>query len=176
MPGKTWSAPPAMQIDTNKNYFVTMETSEGAVKIEMLPKEAPNTVNNFIFLARQGFYNDTKFHRIIKGFMIQGGDPTGTGSGGPGYRFADELPKTFDYKPGILAMANAGANTQGSQFFIMHGDLSNRMPKNYTIFGRVADGMDTIEKIANTPVTARGGEMSLPQKDVKITGMAVIEE
>ncbi len=173
---KQWPSPPAMQIDPNKTYIATMNTSEGTIKLELFPKDAPNTVNNFVFLAREGFYNGTKFHRIVKGFMIQGGDPTGTGGGGPGYRFADELPRNRDYEPGIIAMANAGPNTQGSQFFIMHGNYSGRLPKNYSIFGKVIDGMDTVDKIANTPVTtSRSGEPSQPTRDVVINSIAIEE-
>ena len=138
-------------------------------------KDAPNTVNNFIFLAREGFYNGTKFHRIIRNFMIQGGDPTGTGAGSPGYRFGDELPREKGYDRGIIAMANAGPNTQGSQFFVMHAN-NPQLPKNYTIFGKVTGGLDTLDKIANTPVTAgRSGEASSPTKDVLITNITVQE-
>ena len=171
---KSYSAPPEMSIDAAKKYQAVFSTSEGDFTVDLFPDDAPTTVNNFVFLAREEFYNDVKFHRIIKGFMIQGGDPTGTGSGGPGYRFRDE-PVKKDYKPGILAMANAGPNTNGSQFFIMHGDYSGRLPKNYTIFGQVSDGMDVVDKLANTPVGG-GGENSKPTVDVRINGIEIKEQ
>jgi len=166
-----------MQIDPNKTYIATLNTTDGTLRIELNPKEAPTTVNNFVFLSREGFYDGTKFHRIIKGFMVQGGDPTGTGRGGPGYKFNDELPKTTDYTPGVIAMANAGSNTQGSQFFIMHGDGSGgKLPKNYTIFGKVIDGMDVLDKIANAPVTAGpSGERSQPTQDMLINTITIEE-
>ena len=110
------------------------------------------TVNNFVFLATAGFYDGVKFHRVIKGFMIQSGDPTGTGAGGPGYQFADELPTTRDYTKGTIAMANAGPNTNGSQFFIMLADYSRSLPKTYSIFGKVTSGQDVVDKIGNVPV------------------------
>ena len=116
---KNYPTQPPLNIDENKTYTATMKTNHGDIGIQLLPKNAPLTVNNFVFLARDGYYDGVKFHRIVKGFMIQGGDPTGTGAGGPGYKFIDELPTTLDYYKGILAMANAGPNTNGSQFFIM---------------------------------------------------------
>jgi len=171
-----WSSPPAMSIDQNKQYTATVKSNYGDIKVQLFPQDAPLAVNNFVFLARQGFYNGVKFHRVVKGFVIQGGDPTGTGRGGPGYRFADE-PITKDYVAGTLAMANAGPNTNGSQFFITLSDLSGRLPKNYTIFGLVTAGMDTVQKIAAVPVEAElpGGEASSPTVDVHIDGV-VIEE
>lgn len=175
---KQWSAPPAMQIDPNKQYFATLKTEFGDIRIELFAKDAPNTVNNFVFLAREKFYDGVVFHRIIKGFMIQGGDPTGTGTGGPGYRFADELPVKRSYDPGIVAMANSGPNTQGSQFFICNGQSCrnlNGLP-NYTQFGKVVAGMDVVEKISSVPVVA-GGEAT-PSKPVKppVIQTVVIEE
>jgi len=171
-----YSAPPAMAIDTSKSYTATLHTTVGDMQVELFPKDAPKTVNNFVFLAREGFYNNVKFHRIIKGFMVQTGDPTGTGAGGPGYRFADE-PVTRDYKRGIVAMANAGPNTNGSQFFIMHADYA--LPKNYTIFGQVNDakGLETLDKIAAVPVT-RGpsGENSVPTQDIRISSVDISEK
>ncbi|MHB0870082.1 MAG: peptidylprolyl isomerase [Chloroflexota bacterium] len=172
---KQYSAPPAMSIDQNKSYTATLHTTQGDIQLELLSKDAPRTVNNFVFLSREGFYDDVKFHRIIKGFMAQTGDPTGTGAGGPGYKFADE-PVTLDYKRGTVAMANSGPNTNGSQFFIVHADYP--LPKNYTIFGQVTDAksLETLDKIANTPVTAsRTGESSVPTQDVRITGVDVAE-
>ncbi len=172
---KQYGAPPPMTIDQNKSYTATLHTTLGDVQVELLPKDAPKTVNNFVFLAREGFYGNVKFHRIIKGFMVQTGDPTGTGAGGPGYRFADE-PVTREYNRGTLAMANAGPNTNGSQFFIMHADYP--LPKNYTIFGQTTDAgsLATLDKLANTPVKASPtGEMSVPTQDVRITSMDIAE-
>ena len=138
-----------MTIDPEKRYIATIHTNRGDITLELLPKEAPLSVNNFVFLARQGFYEGVIFHRVLKDFMIQGGDPDGTGRGGPGYRFNDE-PVTRDYLRGTLAMANAGANTNGSQFFIIHQDYP--LPKNYNIFGVVAKGFETLDAIATTQV------------------------
>src|SRR2546423_6575319 len=168
-PLKQWSSPPAMAIDPNKQYAATISTNLGDMKAQLFAKDAPNTVNNFVFLARQGFYSGVPFHRIMTGFMVQTGDPTGTGRGGPGYRFNDELPKDREYEAGTLAMANAGPNTQGSQFFVCHGQGCGRLPKNYTIFGKLADGQDVLDKIAGTPVKASpSGEPSAPTQDVHI--------
>lgn len=173
---KTYKEAPKMQIKTGKTYLAHVETTDGNFTISLNAKDTPITVNNFVVLARDGFYNDTVFHRIIKDFMIQGGDPNGDGTGGPGYKFNDEK-FTGDYTPGTVAMANSGPNTNGSQFFVMTADYSNgKLPKNYTIFGRVTEGMATITKIASTPVKASGsGENSKPTKEVKITKV-VIEE
>ncbi|HET8524815.1 MAG TPA: peptidylprolyl isomerase, partial [Thermomicrobiales bacterium] len=131
-----WSKPPAMTIDPSKKYTATIKTNKGDIEVEFFPQDAPQTVNNFICLAKAGYYDNTPFHRIIPGFVIQGGDPTGTGAGGPGYKFADE-PIHRDYLKGTLAMANSGPNTNGSQFFIVLGDLRGQLQKNYTIFGQV---------------------------------------
>jgi len=173
---KQWSNPPAMSIDANKTYTAKISTNMGDIEAQLNAKEAPQTVNNFVFLAREGFYDNAKFHRIIKNFMVQTGDPTGTGRGGPGYRFVDE-PVTLNYDKGTLAMANAGPNTNGSQFFIVHGeDVNQRLPKNYTIFGKVTGGMDVLDKIANVPVGASGGgEASSPQQDVHINKVTITE-
>ncbi len=168
-----WSSAPAMSIDRNKTYQATIQTNYGDIVVQLLPKEAPLAVNNFVFLASQGFYNGVKFHRVVKGFVIQSGDPTGTGRGGPGYRFADE-PVTRDYIAGTLAMANAGPNTNGSQFFITLADLSGRLGKNYTIFGLVTAGADVVQKIGNVPVTGSpGGEVSSPTVDVHINSVVI---
>lgn len=160
--------------DQNKTYSAVMKTTEGTITIEFNAKMTPNTVKNFVTLARKNFYNNTIFHRVIKGFMIQGGDPTGTGRGGPGYRFADE-PFEGEYTRGTVAMANAGPDTNGSQFFIMHKD--NPLPKNYVIFGRVTVGMETVDKIATAAVTQNeAGERSKPVDPVNITSIEVVEE
>jgi cyclophilin family peptidyl-prolyl cis-trans isomerase len=133
--------------------------------------QTPKTVNNFVTLAKKGFYNNTIFHRIIKGFMIQGGDPKGDGTGGPGYKFDDE-PFAGEYTRGIIAMANAGPNTNGSQFFIMHND--NPLPKNYVIFGKVTAGLEVVDAIAEAPVEPSfSGEMSTPVTPVKILSIDV---
>ena len=165
-----YSAAPEMTIDTEKSYTATIQTSKGDVVIDLFPEEAPLSVNNFVFLAREGFYNNVKFHRIIKGFMIQGGDPTGTGAGGPGYQFSDE-EVTRDYVRGTLAMANAGPNTNGSQFFIMHADMG--LPPSYNIFVLVKEGIETIDAIADVPTV--GPEKSTPTEDVLITGVDISE-
>jgi cyclophilin family peptidyl-prolyl cis-trans isomerase len=165
-----------MSIDPNKSYTAVISTNLGDMTAQLFAKDAPNTVNNFVFLARDGFYNGVPFHRIISGFMVQTGDPTGTGRGGPGYRFNDELPKDGDYERGTLAMANAGPNTQGSQFFICHADLKGKLPKNYTIFGKLTDGLDVLDKIASTPVRpGAGGENSSPTQDVHINTVTIQE-
>jgi cyclophilin family peptidyl-prolyl cis-trans isomerase len=170
-----YSAPPAMRIDADKTYTGTIQTNKGAIDIELYPEDAPQTVNNFVCLAEDGYFDGTPFHRIVKGFVIQGGDPTGTGSGGPGYRFNDE-PVSKDYERGILAMANAGPNTNGSQFFIVLDDLRGRLPKNYTIFGRVTNGLDVVDAIANTPtVASRGGEKSTPTEPVTLETVSITE-
>jgi peptidylprolyl isomerase len=168
-----WEFAPDMQIDQSKTYIATMKTNKGEIKFELFASDAPFTVNNFIFLAQEGFYDDVIFHRVIKDFMIQGGDPTGTGMGGPGYTFNDEAI-TGDYTRGTLAMANAGPNTNGSQFFIMHKDLA--LPKSYVIFGRVIEDIETVDKIADVEVQAsQAGEMSSPVDEVKIKSIKIEE-
>jgi cyclophilin family peptidyl-prolyl cis-trans isomerase len=172
---KQYSAPPAMKVDPAKTYTATLKTNKGTVTAELYPKDAPVTVNNFVCLAEDGYYNNTPFHRIVSGFVIQGGDPTGTGSGGPGYQFNDE-PVSKDYEKGILAMANAGPNTNGSQFFIVLDDLRGRLPKNYTIFGRVTSGQDVVDAIANTPTAVgRSGEKSTPTEPVTLESVNISE-
>lgn len=176
---KKWDAAPAMSIDPNKSYEATISTNKGDIIIELFSKEAPKTVNNFVFLAKEDFYKNVLFHRVIKGFMIQTGDPTGTGAGGPGYTFEDELPPSHRYEKGIVAMANAGPNTNGSQFFICNGPDSenlNSMP-NYTVFGRVTKGMDVVEAISNVEVKQSAmGEPSAPTEEVYITNVAIKEK
>ena len=171
-----WKTPPPMTIDVNKTYETTINTNYGDITLQLFAKESPNTVNSFVFLARQGFYKNVKFHRVIKTFMIQTGDPTGTGAWGPGYKFADELPTKHSYGPGIVAMANAGPNTNGSQFFICTGSQSanlNYQP-NYTQFGQVTAGTDVVQKIAAVPVT--GPEPSQPTVDVHINDIKITEK
>jgi cyclophilin family peptidyl-prolyl cis-trans isomerase len=165
-----------MAIDQNKTYNATIKTNMGDIVVQLFPKDAPLAVNNFIFLARQGFYDRVVFHRVVKGFVIQGGDPTGTGMGGPGYKFADEKV-TRDYLPGTLAMANSGPNTNGSQFFITLADLSGKLPKNYTIFGIVTSGMEVVQKIGSVPVKASANnELSSPTVDVHIISVTIEEK
>ena len=145
MPAKRYSAPPQMQIETNRTYHVVIKTNKGDIQLELNPAEAPMTVNNFVALARDGYYDGVTFHRVVPRFVIQGGDPTGTGSGGPGYKFQDE-PVKRPYKAGTVAMANAGPNTNGSQFFICLEDQPG-LPPNYTIFGDTVTGMDVVRNI-----------------------------
>ena len=145
MPAKRYSAPPEMQIETNRTYHAVIKTNKGDIHLELNPAEAPLTVNNFVVLARDGYYDGVTFHRVVPRFVIQGGDPTGTGSGGPGYNFKDEAV-TRQYKAGTVAMANAGPNTNGSQFFICLEDQPG-LPPNYTIFGDTVTGMDVVRNI-----------------------------
>jgi cyclophilin family peptidyl-prolyl cis-trans isomerase len=176
---KTYTAPPAMQIDKSKKYFAALDTTLGSFKIELFASESPLTVNNFVFLSREGFYNKVIFHRIVKAFMIQTGDPKGTGTGGPGYRFADELPAKHSYDPGIVAMANSGSNTNGSQFFICTGATAKSLDQNasYTQFGKVIEGMDIVMKIASVPVVnSASGELSKPTNPPVINSITITEE
>ena len=146
---KSYGSAPVMSIDAQKKYFATFDVEgKGKFKIELFAKEAPQTVNNFVFLAKDGFYDGTSFHRVIPGFMAQGGDPTGTGTGGPGYRFADEFsPLRRHSKAGMLSMANAGPGTNGSQFFITFGPTPH-LDDKHTVFGEVVEGMDVVTKIS----------------------------
>jgi cyclophilin family peptidyl-prolyl cis-trans isomerase len=138
--------PPAMQIDEDTIYQVTIETDRGPIVMELDPKLAPNTVNHFVALARDGFYDGLTFHRVVPDFVIQGGDPEGTGRGGPGYKWADE-PVKGDYTVGAVAMANAGPNTNGSQFFICIDDCQRKLDKAYNLFGYVIDGVEVAQKV-----------------------------
>lgn len=165
---------PVMLIDKNKTYTATLNTTAGAITISLNAAATPITVNNFVFLAKKNFYDNTIFHRVINGFMIQGGDPKGDGTGGPGYKFDDE-PFTGEYTRGTIAMANAGPNTNGSQFFIMHADYP--LPPNYVIFGKVTVGLDVVDKIATAPVTVSAmGEESQPVNPVKVLSVEIIEK
>ena len=142
-----WKNPPDLTIDISKNYLVTMETSRCTIELELYPEHAPMTVNNFVFLTNEGFYDGVKFHRVIANFMIQGGDPTGTGRGGPGYRFQDETyGNPLKHDTGVLSMANAGPNTNGSQFFITHSPQPH-LDGKHTVFGKVITGMDVVNAI-----------------------------
>ncbi|MCL4364451.1 peptidylprolyl isomerase [Patescibacteria group bacterium] len=161
-------------IDSKKQYAAVLDTTDGAITIQLDPVKTPVTVSNFVYLAKKNFYNNTIFHRVIKGFMIQGGDPKGDGTGGPGYKFKDE-PISGDYTRGTVAMANSGPNTNGSQFFIMQEN--NQLPKNYVIFGKVSAGMDVVDKIADAPVKANSqGENSSPVNPVTVKSVTISEK
>jgi cyclophilin family peptidyl-prolyl cis-trans isomerase len=166
---KQWSKSPEMEIDPKKNYSAVIHTDKGDITVRLFADKTPRTVNNFVFLARQGYYDGTIFHRVISNFMAQGGDPTGTGRGGPGYKFADEFhPSLRHNKPGILSMANAGPGTNGSQFFITHVPTPH-LDNKHSVFGEVTGGMDVL--------------MSIPARDpsrvdapaVKISGITIQE-
>lgn len=162
-------AAPPMGIDPEKRYTATMETSMGTLVIALDAARAPKTVNSFVYLAAYHYYDGIVFHRIINGFVCQGGDPTGTGTGGPGYRFDDELPKAGQYQIGSLAMANAGPNTNGSQFFLISGPSGVGLPPAYALFGQVVKGLDVVEAMQNVP-TGRGDR---PLTDVVINSVTI---
>jgi peptidyl-prolyl cis-trans isomerase B (cyclophilin B) len=144
---KQYPAPPEMQVATNRTYNVTIETGKGTIHLELFPQHAPKTVNNFVFLAQEGFYDGVTFHRVIQDFMIQGGDPTGSGRGGPGYRFEDEFKgNPLRHERGAISMANAGPDTNGSQFFITHGPTPH-LDGRHTVFGKVTQGQDVVDAI-----------------------------
>jgi peptidyl-prolyl cis-trans isomerase B (cyclophilin B) len=145
---KKWNNPPAMQIDPEKKYQALLQTDKGDIELELYPQHAPKTVNNFVFLARDGFYDGVSFHRVISDFMIQGGDPTGTGRGGPGYHFEDEVKgNPLKHETGVISMANAGPNTNGSQFFITHSPQPH-LNGNHTVFGKVMVGQEVVDAIS----------------------------
>jgi cyclophilin family peptidyl-prolyl cis-trans isomerase len=164
-----YDSQPEMTIDLAKAYSATLHTNHGDISIDFDAAKSPLTVNNFVFLARDGFYDGVIFHRVISGFMIQGGDPTGTGMGGPGYRFRDELEGSGRYERGTVAMANAGPNTNGSQFFICHDDVG--LPHSYTIFGKVTSGMEAVDSIASTQT----GAQDRPAEDCVINSVTITE-
>ncbi|MBA2247883.1 MAG: peptidylprolyl isomerase [Chloroflexia bacterium] len=167
-----------MVIDPAKVYTATVETNRGDLVIQLDAAAAPVTVNNFVCLSRAGYYDVTIFHRIIQGFMVQGGDPTGTGTGDPGYQFNDELPQgETPYVRGTIAMANSGPNTNGSQFFIVHQDQPVEFPKNYSIFGQVTGGIEVLDVLTTIPVADIGrGEVSSPQVTVGIKTITISEQ
>jgi peptidyl-prolyl cis-trans isomerase B (cyclophilin B) len=147
MTQQQWDTPPEMQIDASKNYSVSIQTDRGTIELELYPQHAPRTVNNFVFLAGQGFYDGVKFHRVIDNFMVQTGDPTGSGRGGPGYRFADEcVGNPLQHERCVISMANAGPNTNGSQFFITH-TATPHLNGKHTVFGKVTSGADVVDAI-----------------------------
>ncbi len=170
-----WDEAPEMVIDEDTTYLATVHTNKGDMTFELNTKAAPQTVNNFICLATNDFYDTTPFHRVIDGFMIQAGDPTGTGSGGPGYRFDDELPgDDLNYVKGTLAMANAGPNTQGSQFFIVDEDLGGQLSKDYTIFGQMVEGDEVLDDLSDSAVVpSQRGEPSVPVEFVVIKDITI---
>ncbi|MEJ5313798.1 MULTISPECIES: peptidylprolyl isomerase [Anaerolinea] len=158
---KQWKTPPAMIIDPSKTYYAIIETERGNIELELYPQYAPKTVNNFVFLAQEGFYDGAAFHRVIANFVIQGGDPTGTGAGGPGYRFEDEVKNNpLKHERGVISMANAGPNTNGSQFFITHSPQPH-LNGRHTVFGKVIKGMEVVDAIRQgdkmLKVTVRAG-------------------
>lgn len=164
-----WSTPPVMEIDAKKTYSAILKTDNGDITVNLFADKTPRTVNNFVFLARQGFYDGTIFHRVISNFMAQGGDPTGTGTGGPGYRFADEFNPTLRHdKPGMLSMANAGPNTNGSQFFITHV-ATPWLDNKHSIFGQVSKGMDVLLSIPPRDPSKRGAPA------VKLISVTILE-
>ena len=173
MPPKQYANPPGLVIEA-KRYHAVIKTDKGDLTVALLSEVAPLTVNNFVFLAREGFYQDNQFHRVIKDFMIQGGCPRGDGTGGPGYRFRDE-EVTRPYTRGTLAMANAGPNTNGSQWFIVHGGEVG-LPPNYTIFGMLTAGDEVLEALATAPVgPSRSGENSQPTERLAIHDIEITE-
>lgn len=164
-----YDSAPDLTIDLNKSYGAILHTNHGDITIQFDAPAAPQTVNNFVFLARDGYYDGVIFHRVVPGFVVQGGDPTGTGRGGPGYKFRDELEGDGGYSRGTVAMANAGPNTNGSQFFICLADVG--LPHAYTIFGKVTDGMEAVDAIAELP---RQGEK--PTTDAVIESVEITEQ
>ena len=159
---KSYNAEPAMTIDPNKTYTATIDTTAGEIKLELYPKDAPHHVNSWVFLARDGFYNDVIFHRVIPGFMIQGGDPTGTGTGGPGYKVKQEF-NARSHKRGVLSMARTNdPNSAGSQFFLMHED-SPFLDKQYTAFGMITSGIETVERSSPRRATTTTARRTRPR-------------
>jgi peptidylprolyl isomerase len=168
---KQYDSYPEMVIDPTKRYTAEIDTSMGTMVVALDPIAAPKTVNSFVFLARDGFYDGVIFHRVIQGFVLQGGDPEGSGRGGPGYRFEDELPKKGMYEIGSLAMANAGPNTNGSQFFVISGPNGVSLPPSYSLFGKVVKGLDVVDAIEKVPT----GAADRPKTDVVINTITVTE-
>jgi cyclophilin family peptidyl-prolyl cis-trans isomerase len=168
---KTWDHEPEMKIDPNKIYVARMETTEGPIVLELYPKQAPHHVNSFVFLAKEGYYNGVIFHRVIPGFMIQGGDPTGTGGGGPGYKLKAEFNPTHHARGILSAARTPDPDSAGSQFFIMHAD-SPHLDNQYTAYGKVIEGMDVVDKIATAPT----GANDRPTKPASIKSIKIEEK
>ncbi len=166
-----FDAPPPLVIDPTRRYSAEIVTSLGTLTVALDALAAPKTVNNFVALARYHYYDGVIFHRIIQGFMCQGGDPEGTGRGGPGYRFDDELPKAGAYEIGSVAMANAGPNTNGSQFFIVSGPSGVRLPPQYSLFGKVVSGLDVVDAMEKVPT----GANDRPVQDLVIESVTITE-
>lgn len=166
---KQWSESPALTVDTSKKYTAVLDTNHGEIVIDLDAGRSPLTVNNFVFLAREGFYDGVIFHRCIPGFVIQGGDPTGTGTGGPGYKFRDELDGPGGYSRGTVAMANSGPKSNGSQFFICVADVG--LPHSYTIFGNVTSGMEAADAIVAMPTDRK----DRPEEDCVIRSVKITE-
>lgn len=164
-----WDSPPKIQIDTQKKYTAIMETEKGKLVLELFAKDVPKTVNNFVFLSRQGFYDGTTFHRVLPDFMAQGGDPTGTGSGGPGYKFEDEFT-IHKHDAGVISMANSGSDTNGSQFFITYVP-THHLDGKHTVFGRLIEGMDVLKKI-----TPRDPSQNPKYPGDKLVKVTIVEE
>jgi cyclophilin family peptidyl-prolyl cis-trans isomerase len=166
--------PPPFTIKENKKYTATVKTSMGTFTMKLFDDEAPCTVNSFVYLAKKRFYDGLTFHRIVKDFVIQGGDPGGDGSGGPGYTFNDELGNSLKYEIGTVAMANSGANTNGSQWFVVTGQQGVQLPKSYTIFGKVTKGLDVVMEIGNVPtVGGSGQDAQMPKEPITIEKVTV---
>jgi cyclophilin family peptidyl-prolyl cis-trans isomerase len=167
MPNNQWSKPPEMEIDPKKEYHATLHTDKGDIRVRLFADKTPKTVNNFVFLARQGYYDGTIFHRVISNFMAQAGDPTGSGRGGPGYKFGDEFHDSLRHnKPGILSMANAGPGTNGSQFFITHVPTP-WLDKKHSVFGEVTEGMDVLLSIPERdPMNSRAPAVKLNSVEI----------
>ncbi|UVI27924.1 peptidylprolyl isomerase [Paenibacillus spongiae] len=175
--GKKYKEMPKAVLDPRQTYYAELETAKGKITIELFAQDAPVTVGNFVALSKDGFYNDLLFHRVVKDFIIQTGDPTAAGSGGPGYSFKDELNNGHAYEEGIVAMANAGPNTNGSQFFICAGPASSNLNNypNYSIFGKVVEGMDVVRALSKMPVVESPltGEVSKPKEDLKLIKISI---
>ncbi len=168
MTSKQWASAPPMKIDPKKKYAATLKTDKGDIVVNLFADKAPITVNNFVFLAREGYYDETIFHRVINDFMVQGGDPTGTGMGGPGYKFSDEFHPSLKHdKPGILSMANAGPGTNGSQFFITHVPTP-WLDRKHSIFGEISEGLDVLFSIPARDPNSRNAP-AIHLKSVEIT-------
>jgi cyclophilin family peptidyl-prolyl cis-trans isomerase len=167
---KQYPSPPAMTIDASKRYAATIDTTEGQIAVELYPQDAPQHVNSFLFLAREGFYDGAIFHRVIPGFMIQGGDPTGTGTGGPGYRLKSEFNARKHTRGVLSAARTSDPNSAGSQFFIMHADAPH-LDRQYSVFGKVTSGLDVVDRIASAPRDAN----DRPRNPTRINSISVQE-
>jgi cyclophilin family peptidyl-prolyl cis-trans isomerase len=175
VPKPTFRKPPPMRIDLDRTYTAVVRTSCGTIRLRLFPKQAPLAVNSFVFLARKGFYDGLTFHRVVRNFVIQAGDPKGNGTGGPGYHFRDELRNNLRYEVGTLAMANSGPNTNGSQWFIVAGREGTTLPKRYTIFGRVVGGLDVVRRIDDLPTRGgSGADRDRPLQTVYIEKITIL--